>query len=74
MLHLSAQSDKIKTFIYYRNKIPINDLDDRKSTPLHWAAYSGSEKVTQYLLAQRAELYPEYTKNRKRKNKKNFLE
>ena len=54
MLHLAAQGDQIKTFIYYRKKIPINDLDERKSTPLHWAAFSGSERVTEYLLAERA--------------------
>ena len=55
VLHLASQGDKVKTFIYYGNKIPIDELDHRRSTPLHWAAFSGSEKVTEYLLAQRTE-------------------
>lgn len=55
MLHLAAQGDQIKTFIYYQTKIPIHDLDARHSTPLHWAAFSGSERVTEYLLAERAQ-------------------
>jgi ankyrin repeat protein len=42
VLHLSAQGDQIKSFVFYQNKIPIDCLDDRKSTPLHWAAFSGS--------------------------------
>ena len=29
----------------------INDVDNRKSTPLHWACYSKSEFALSYLLA-----------------------
>ena len=27
-------------------------MDLKRSTPLHWASYSGSEKIVEYLLAQ----------------------
>ena len=52
MLHLASQGDKVKTFVYYRGMLDINEPDERKSTPLHWAAFSGSEIVAEYLLAQ----------------------
>jgi ankyrin repeat protein len=42
VLHLSAQGDQIKSFVFYQNKISIDCLDERKSTPLHWASFSGS--------------------------------
>lgn len=42
MLHLASQGDKVKTFVYYRGRLEINEPDDRKSTPLHWTAFSGS--------------------------------
>ena len=46
MLHLASQGDKVKTFVYYRDRLDVNEPDERKSTPLHWAAFSGSEIVT----------------------------
>lgn len=42
MLHLASQGDKVKTFVYYRGRLEINEPDERKSTPLHWTAFSGS--------------------------------
>ena len=50
---MASQSDKVKTFVYCRDKINIAEVDERKSTPLHWAAFSDSEKVTEYLLGRR---------------------
>lgn len=52
MLHLASQGDKVKTFVYYRGRLEINEPDERKSTPLHWTAFSGSQIVAQYLLSQ----------------------
>jgi len=46
MLHLASQGDKVKTFVYYRERLDVNEPDERKSSPLHWAAFSGSEIVT----------------------------
>jgi hypothetical protein len=42
VLHLAAQGDKAKSFIYFRKKVDINIEDEKKSTPLHWASYIGS--------------------------------
>ena len=42
MLHLAAQGDRVKTFIFYRKKIDINGIDKKGITPLHWAAFQGS--------------------------------
>ena len=42
-LHMAAQNNKVSTFIYFKDKIDINSLDQKGNTPLHWAAYSGSE-------------------------------
>ncbi len=46
LLHLAAQGDKISTFLYLHNKpFDINLRDAKLSTPLHWAAFAGSEKI-----------------------------
>lgn len=53
LLHMAAQGDKVGTFLYLHNKnFDINAQDAKKSTALHWAAFSGSDKVVEYLLAQ----------------------
>lgn len=49
--HLAAQNDKVNIFLYFIDKISLSSLDNSKSTPLHWAAYSNSETVTEYILA-----------------------
>lgn len=49
--HLAAQNDKVNIFLYFIDKISLSSLDNNKSTPLHWAAYSNSETVTEYILA-----------------------
>jgi ankyrin repeat protein len=53
LLHMAAQGDKVGTFLYLHNKnFDINAQDAKNSTALHWAAFSGSDKVVEYLLAQ----------------------
>lgn len=41
-LHLSAQKNIIMPFLYFRSKIDLYELDDLRSTALHWAAYTNS--------------------------------
>lgn len=41
-LHLAAQRNMVLPFIYFRNKIEINELDSNQSTALHWASYMNS--------------------------------
>lgn len=48
---MAAQNNKVSTFIYFQGKIDINAPDQKGNTPLHWAAYSGSEEVVSYLMA-----------------------
>ena len=53
VLHIAAQGDA-PCPLYYFAKIKnmnINDVDNRGSTPLHWACYSKSEYALSYLLA-----------------------
>lgn len=53
ILHYAAQGDKINSILHLHDKeLDINAKDLKKSTPLHWACYSGSDKIVQYLLAQ----------------------
>ena len=64
----------MKTFIYYGDIIPIDELDNSKSTPLHWAAFSGSEKVAEYLLAQRTQrIYQNKMDSKQANNKKKLI-
>lgn len=40
---MAAQNNKVSSLIYFRNKhLDYNSVDEKGSTPLHWAAYSGS--------------------------------
>lgn len=50
VLHMAAQNNKVSTLIYFQGKVDYNEVDEKGSTPLHWAAYSGSEEVVSYLL------------------------
>lgn len=40
---MAAQSNKVSTLIHFQGKMDFNQADEKGSTPLHWAAYSGSE-------------------------------
>ena len=52
MLHVSAQGDQPVSLAYFLSKgIKINSRDLRDSTPLHWAAFSGSELTLSYIVA-----------------------
>lgn len=50
VLIMAAQSNRVSTFIFFKDKIDINLSDEKNSTALHWAAYNGSEEVVTYLL------------------------
>lgn len=47
---MAAQNNKVSTLICFRGKVDYNLPDQKGSTPLHWAAYSGSEEAAAYLL------------------------
>lgn len=52
LLHIAAQGDKINTVLHLHDKgFDGNGKDSKGSTSLHWASYSGSEKIVEYLLA-----------------------
>jgi palmitoyltransferase len=40
-------------FIYFKQTIGINEVDENNSTALHWASYMCSEEVVSYLLSHR---------------------
>lgn len=42
-IHIAAQADQISSLVYLQSLgADINALDCKGSTPLHWAAYTGS--------------------------------
>lgn len=47
---MAAQNNKVAPLIYFKEKVDVNDGDEKGSTPLHWAAYNCSEEVATYLL------------------------
>lgn len=53
VLHISAQGDQpISLYFFHKIKgIPIDTVDTRGSTPLHWACFSSSELALIYILA-----------------------
>jgi palmitoyltransferase ZDHHC13/17 len=58
VLHIAAQGDQALP-LYYFHKVcgmDINLLDNRSSTPLHWACYSKSEIALNYLLTMNPNL------------------
>jgi len=43
VLHLAAQGDKPATFMHlHQKKLDLNQKDEKLSTPLHWASFTGS--------------------------------
>ena len=50
VLHMAAQNNKVSSLIYFQGKLDYNAVDQKGSTPLHWASYNGSEQVVSYLL------------------------
>lgn len=53
VLHIAAQGDQPAPLFYFINerRMNIDFVDNRGSTPLHWACYSGAEYALQYILA-----------------------
>lgn len=43
VLHMAAQNNKVAPLIYFKEKVDVNEGDEKGSTPLHWAAYNCSE-------------------------------
>lgn len=52
VLHLAAQKNMIGPFLYFRGRVSLEEEDNLKSTPLHWAAYMNSEQVVAYILSE----------------------
>ena len=52
VVHYGSQGNQPNTLIYFHLKysMPVNEPDGAGSTPLHWAAYLGSEFSLSYLL------------------------
>lgn len=57
-LHVAAQGNKPQSLIYMIEKfnMDINTKDKVGSTPLHWACYTGSENVLNFILARNPEI------------------
>lgn len=53
VLHIAAQGDQpVPLYYFVRIKaMSLNDVDNRGSSPLHWACYSKSEFALSYILA-----------------------
>jgi ankyrin repeat protein len=53
VLHISAQGDQPAPLYYFARikDMDINDVDNRGTTPLHWACFSKSEFALSYILA-----------------------
>jgi len=52
VLHVGAQGDQPLSLFFFKEKgIDLRSVDNRGSTPLHWACYSKSEVALCYLLA-----------------------
>jgi palmitoyltransferase len=52
VMHVGAQGDQPISLYYFKLKgMDLNQMDNRFSTPLHWACYSKSEIAMCYLLA-----------------------
>lgn len=52
LLHSAAERDEINSFLYLYDKLDLNSVDHQQNTPLHFACFSGSENVVEFLLAQ----------------------
>jgi ankyrin repeat protein len=52
VLHIASQGDRVDSIIYFKYKYMLNieEKDKEGSSNLHWACYSGSDKVFNFLL------------------------
>ena len=53
VLHLASQNNQPLSLVLFKEKYSMNllSVDDVGSTPLHWAAYTGSKEALVYLLS-----------------------
>lgn len=57
MLHCGAQGDQPISIAFFLSLgLDINSKDKRESTPLHWAAFAGSDLALTYIIAQGADV------------------
>ncbi|CAD8075430.1 unnamed protein product [Paramecium sonneborni] len=57
VLHTASQGDCPLTIYYYLQKgIAVNVVDNKGSSPLHWAAYSGAYNAVNFLISWNANL------------------
>lgn len=57
VLHIAAQGDQaLPIYLFAEKGLDINMVDNKQSTPLHWACYSRSEVALNYLLAMNPNL------------------
>jgi len=57
VLHIAAQGDQAMPLYLFKEKgLDINMVDNKNSTPLHWACYSRSEVALNYLLSMNPDL------------------
>ncbi len=58
VLHIAAQGDAAAPLYYFVRICNMNleEVDNRGSTPLHWACYSRSEFALSYILAMKPNL------------------
>ncbi|CAD8130848.1 unnamed protein product [Paramecium sonneborni] len=62
VLHTATQGDCPLTIYYYLKKgIQVNIVDNKGSSPLHWAAYSGAFNAVNFLISWNANLNLEDT-------------
>jgi ankyrin repeat protein len=53
VLHMAAQGNQPLSLVFFKEKYKMNlmSVDEVGSTPLHWAAYTGSKEAFIYLLS-----------------------
>lgn len=53
VLHMASQANQPLSLVFFKEKYSMNlmSVDDMGSTPLHWAAYTGSKEALIYLLS-----------------------
>ena len=62
VIHFACQGNKPNSLVYfnyyYTAKIDFERLDNKKSTALHWACYSGSYECVEFLLNKNVNINP----------------
>jgi ankyrin repeat protein len=52
LLHIAAQGDQINSLVYFLEKFELKITSEDKfgSTPLHWACFTGSEAIVNFII------------------------